>query len=84
VVAPNGEPWAPPRARIDGAMVKALAGVFRWPRMQETGAVATVTEIAAHDRTKASYASRVPRLTLLAPDIVEAILDGRHGSTVFK
>jgi len=40
-----------------------------------------VTEIAAKERTKASYASRVPRLAL---EIVESILDGRHGSIAFK
>ena len=44
VIAPDGQPsWAPPRARIDNTMVKALARAFRWRRMLETGAVATVT-----------------------------------------
>jgi hypothetical protein len=43
VIAPDGHPsWAPPRARIDNTMVKALARAFRWRRMLETGAVATV------------------------------------------
>ena len=46
--------------------------------MLDTGAVATVTEIAARERINASYVSRVLRLTLLAPEIVEAILDGRQ------
>ena len=79
VIAPDGHPsWAPPRARIDSTLVKALARAFRWRRMLETGAVATVTEIAARERINASYVSRVLRLTLLAPEIVEAILDGRQ------
>ncbi len=59
-------------------MIKALARAFRWRRMLDTGAVATVTEIAARERINASYVSRVLRLTLLAPDIVEAILDGNQ------
>ncbi|MET4702214.1 hypothetical protein ABIE65_005269 [Constrictibacter sp. MBR-5] len=41
---------------------------------------ATIGEIAAAERINPSYASRVLRLTLLAPDIVEAILDGRQGA----
>ena len=79
VIAPGGHPsWAPPRARIDNTMVKALARAFRWRRMLETGLVSTVTEIAAGERINQSYVSRVLRLTLLAPEIVEAILDGRQ------
>ena len=83
VIAPDGHPsWAPPRARIDNTMVKALARAFRWRRMLETGAVATVREIAAKEKINESYVSRVLRLTLLAPDIVEAILDGRQSAKV--
>ncbi len=46
--------------------------------MLETGAVVTVREIAAAENINESYVSRVLRLTLLAPDIVEPILDGRQ------
>ena len=42
------------------------------------GVFATVEEIAAAEKINASYVGRVLRLTLLAPDIVEAILDGRQ------
>ena len=59
-------------------MVKALARAYRWRRMLETGAVATVREIAEKEKINESYVGRVPRLTLLAPEIVEAILDGRQ------
>jgi len=82
VIAPNGETWAPPRARIDNTLVKALARGFRWRRMLESGTVATVTEIAARERINPSYVSRVLRLTLLDPEIVEAILDGRQAAEV--
>ena len=51
---------------------------FRWRRMLETGEVSTVGEIATREQINKSYVSRVLRLTLLAPDIVEAILDGRQ------
>jgi hypothetical protein len=79
LISPDGAPsWAPPRRRVDNAMVKALARAFRWRKMLETGVYNTVEEIAAAEKINASYVSRVLRLTLLAPDIVETILDGRQ------
>jgi hypothetical protein len=65
-------------ARQDVTLIKALARAFRWRRMLEGGEFATVQELAAAEKINASYVSRVLRLTLLAPDIVEAILDGRQ------
>ena len=58
-------------------MVKALARAFRWRRMLDTGVHATLEDLA-RAKGVATYVSRVLRLTLLAPDIVEAILDGRQ------
>lgn len=62
----------------DITLIKAVARAFRWRRMLENGQFATVQELAAAEKINASYVSRVLRLTLLAPDIVEAILDGRQ------
>lgn len=59
-------------------LIKAVARAFRWLRMLETGRFATITELAAAEKINASYASRILRLALLAPDVVEAILDGRQ------
>ena len=72
---------AEPR-RSDNTLVKALARAFRWKRMLETGEFATIAELAEHERMAHSYMTRVMRLTLLAPDIVEAILDGKQGREV--
>ena len=58
--------------------MKALANAHRWQRMLDSGDYATIGELAAAERVNPSYLSRVRRLTLLAPDIVEAILDGRQ------
>ena len=66
---------AQPR-RTDNALLKALARAFRWKRMLESGALVTINELAAREGIAVSYLTRVLRLTLLAPDIVEAILDG--------
>jgi hypothetical protein len=59
-------------------MVKALARAFRWRKLLETGVYGTIAEIAAAEKINSSYVSRILRLTLLAPDIVEAIVNGRH------
>jgi hypothetical protein len=59
-------------------MVKAIVRAFRWRGMLENGTHATIAEIAAAEKINKSYVGRVLRLTLLAPDIVEAILDGRQ------
>jgi hypothetical protein len=58
--------------------VKALARAFRWRRMMEAGRFATINELAAAEKINSSYVSRLLRLTLLAPGLVEAILDGRQ------
>jgi hypothetical protein len=68
--------------RTDSALVKALARTFRWKRMVESGEFATIAELAEREGIAPSYMTRVLRLTLLAPDIVEAILDGRQGPEV--
>ena len=62
----------------DITLVKALARAFRWRRMMEAGRYGTINELAAAEKINSSYVSRLLRLTLLAPDIVEAILDGRQ------
>jgi hypothetical protein len=83
VIAPNGsDSWAPPRPRVDNAMVKALARAHRWKRMLDSGDFATVQDLAAAEKINPSYLSRVLRLSLLAPDIIEAILDGRQPPTL--
>ena len=77
IVAPPGcDDWAPP-PKIDPALVKALARAHRWRRILESGEYGTLAELADAERISRSYVSRVLRLTLLAPDIVERILDGR-------
>jgi len=62
----------------DTTLVKALARAFRWRRMLETGRFDTLNELAAAKKINSSYVLRLLRLTLLSPDIVEAVLDGRQ------
>lgn len=79
VITPDGPAAAPaPRARVDSALLKALARGFRWRKLLETGDFSTIEEIAEAENINPSYVSRVLRMTLLAPEIVEAILVGRQ------
>jgi hypothetical protein len=77
IVAPPGsDDWAP-SLKIDSVLVKALARAHRWRRLLEEGRFGTLAELADAERISRSYVCRVLRLTLLAPDIVERILEGR-------
>src|SRR5215204_5906044 len=79
VLSPEGAPaWSRHNTQVDRMLVKAFARAFRWRRLLEEGVYATTEELAAAEKINPSYVSRVLRLTLLAPDIVEAVLDGRH------
>jgi hypothetical protein len=59
-------------------VVKALARAFRWRAMLNDGHYASITELAAAERTERGYAGQILRLTLLAPDLIAAILNGPH------
>lgn len=70
------------RVRVDNTMIKALARAFRWKRMMDSGQFASTAELAERERIAATYMTRILRLTLLAPDIIDAIVDGRQGLAV--
>lgn len=82
VVVPATVSPIPERSHVDNAMIKALARAFRWRKLLETGAFGTIEELAAAEKINPSYVSRILRLTLLSPDIVEAILDGTQSPVV--
>ncbi len=79
VQLPDG---VPVQRRSDNTLLKALAGAFRWKRMLESGEFATIAELAEREGIAPSYMTRVLRLTLLAPEIIEAILEGKQGPEV--
>ncbi|MFZ1413826.1 MAG: hypothetical protein WAS73_04495 [Defluviicoccus sp.] len=77
IIAPDGgDAWAPAKPRHDETLIRALARAHRWKRMLEEGTHGSVSEIAEAEKIDRSYVNRLLRLTLLAPDIQEAILDG--------
>jgi hypothetical protein len=63
-------------------MVKAIARAFRWRRLLEEGQYGSVIELVEAEKINKSNISRVLRLSFLAPDIVEAILDRRQPPTL--
>ncbi|WP_027285929.1 hypothetical protein [Rubritepida flocculans] len=64
------------RTRTDPALMKALARAFRYQRLLDEGRYASITEMAEAEKIDRGYLGRILRLALLAPDVVEHVLDG--------
>jgi hypothetical protein len=77
IVAPDGSELSPATtSQPDTTLVKALARAWRWQRMLDEGVYTSVSEIGDAENISKSYVSRILRLALLAPEIVEAIFAG--------
>ena len=50
----------------------------RWRRQTESGQARSITDLAEQEGVTDAYVCRLLPLTCLAPDIIEAILDGRQ------
>jgi hypothetical protein len=88
VISPPGTPqaslpvWAKPRSGVDEALVRTLAQAFHFQRLLDEGRYATISDLAKAKKLDQSFVSRILKLTLLAPDLVEAILDGRQSQAM--
>jgi hypothetical protein len=80
IVTPDSEIATPTQTRADPALVKALARAFRWRRLLDEGRYASISEMARAERIERGYVGEMLRITLLAPDLVEAVLNGRQGA----
>jgi hypothetical protein len=79
IIAPDSsDAWAPAKPRPDETLIRALARAHRWKRMLDEGRYRSAGEIAEAENVTKSFVNRLIRLTLLAPEIQEAILDGRQ------
>jgi hypothetical protein len=79
IVAPDGsDAWMPQKPRRDDTLIKAIARAHRWKRMLEDGDISSARQLAEKEDINTSYLARILRLTLLAPDIIETILNGRQ------
>ena len=79
IIAPNGgDAWAPAKPRPDETLIRALARAHRWKRLLEECGYRSAGELAETEGVTRSFVNRLLRLTLLAPDIQDAVLDGRQ------
>ena len=78
IMTPEGSAAPTPKPRPDETLVKALVRAHRWRRKIETGQAKSITDLAEQEGVTDAYVCRLLPLTCLAPDIVEAILDGRQ------
>lgn len=79
VIVPDGmDDWAIPEPKQDDTLIKAIGRARRWQAKLESGKAMSMRDLAEQEKISSSYVARILRLTLLAPDIVEAILDGRQ------
>ena len=74
----GGDAWASAKPRPDATLIRALVRAHRWRRLLEERKYRSAAELAEAEGLTRSFVNRLLRLTLLAPDIIEAILDGRH------
>ncbi|MBF0439246.1 MAG: hypothetical protein HQL93_09000 [Magnetococcales bacterium] len=75
IVTPD-DGLSPLRCYRDEALIQAVARAWKWRKMLDRKEATNLTEIADKEKTAASYVCRIFELSLLAPDIVQAILDG--------
>ena len=78
LIPPTPESAAAAVGGLDAPMIKTLGKAFYWKRLLEEGRYPTTTDLARALKLEPGWVAEVLRLTLLAPDIVEAILDGRQ------
>ena len=64
--------------KTDSTLVRALARAFRWKRMLESGEFASISELAEKEGIAFTYMARLMRLSLLSPELVDAVMDGRQ------
>ncbi|MFC2926030.1 hypothetical protein, partial [Hyphobacterium vulgare] len=77
IIAPPQGSALPASHQPDQTLLKAIARGHRWRDLLENGDCSTVKALARKERIAPSYLSRVLRLTLLSPAIVEAVVEGR-------
>jgi hypothetical protein len=76
IMMPEGVTAPARKPSRDETLVKALVRAHRWRRRIESGEAKSITDLAEQEGVTDAYVCRLLPLTCLAPDLVEAILDG--------
>ena len=83
IVAPDGTALAPiTKQQPNGKLVTALVRAWRWQKLIEAGKYASIREAARVEGVAKTYAAKISKMVMLAPDIVEAIVEGRTDDRV--
>ena len=64
--------------RLDPALIKGVVRGYQWRGQLLSGEAGSVAELASQAGVNARYVVRTVRMGFLAPDIIEAILEGRQ------
>ena len=67
---------------ISGITPEKPHGLCRYQRMLDVGKYRSIGEMAAAEKLDRGYLGRLLQLTLLAPDLIQAIVDGREPAGV--
>jgi hypothetical protein len=78
IMTPEGAARPMRKPRRDETLIRAFVRAHRWRRRIESGRAKSITDLAGQEGVTDAYVCRLLPLTCLAPDIVEAILDGRQ------
>ena len=86
IVGPDGKTFSEmidaEANNTDYTFISALGKAFSWQRMLDEGKYQTPKELAEKEKVEVTHMYRVMRLTLLAPDIIEAVLNGKQPRTL--
>ena len=86
IIAPDGniipEMSSLTADNTDHTFISALSKAFLWQRMLDEGKYESPKELAEKEKVEVTHMYRVMRLTLLAPDIIEAVLNGTQPRTL--
>jgi len=78
IIIPDGLSDAAHNSDCNVPLAVAVARAHGWQELFLSGRYTTATELARKLGLDRSYVTRMMRLALLAPDIVDAIMDGRE------
>ena len=76
VIVPDGLAGHEAKPTFDEVLINALVRAHRWRRQIDSGEFRSASELAAHEKMTDSYVARMLTLTVLAPDITQAVLEG--------